>query len=110
MQARCGHLRLDGVLDKIYQMPPPAQAWTSLEWIPKQRRKPSAADGVQIASTGKVMVWVLTVEAHRTGADPEVCGFHLDSRAFDDDCEGGGDEVLMWARLILPTRIRKNAA
>jgi len=97
-------------LEEIYAMPPPRQGWCDLEWTPKRQRSPAAEDGIHVAALGKVMVWVLTQAGYRAGADPEACGFHLRTRQFDDDCEGGGDEVLLWAPMTLPEVTNRNVA
>lgn len=87
----------DVAVHELYEMQVPDSSWTDLDWIPIQRMKPSRRHGPFVAATGKVMVWVLTQGSYSSGADPEPCGFHLGLRAFDDDCPGGDDEVILWA-------------
>lgn len=98
------------LLADVYALPASRQGWSDLDWTPRRQRSPSMEDGVYVAALGKVMVWVLTQANYRNGADPDVCGFHLETRKFDDDCEGGGDEVMLWAPLCIPQAEERKVA
>lgn len=71
--------------------------WTDLQWIAPQQRVPTRLDGIMDEVSGKVEVWVLTASVMQLGLQAERCGFHLQSRVFDDDEAGTRDQVLMWA-------------
>lgn len=70
--------------------------WTDFDWIPVDRSLPTPQDGPAIASGAKIAVRVLTVDMMLNGKDPEIRGFHLQARSFDDDDEGR-QRVMFWA-------------
>lgn len=69
--------------------------WTTTNWRPTPERLPTASDGVLFNDNVKVLVMVLTKRAILEGDEPEIRGFHLKAKVFDDD--EGIDTVMFWA-------------
>lgn len=88
----------------------PGADWSELEWHPPQRRQPTRADGVMNEVTGKVLVWVLTTADMQKGHQAELCGFHLQTRLFDDDESGTRNQVLLWAQYVPDTASKEDVA